>query len=54
VRGRAGMEVYRIEAGNLVETWLMVEPLGSVWERWCCDQFSPPKNGGGKTTSLQK
>jgi hypothetical protein len=37
---RAGMQVYRIEAGKLAETWLMFRPVGSAWtdavgqERW--------------------
>jgi hypothetical protein len=37
---RAGMQVYRVEAGKLVETWLMLQPLGSAWpdtvaqDRW--------------------
>lgn len=30
-RTRAGMQVYRIEAGKLAETWLMLQPLGSAW-----------------------
>ncbi len=30
-RTRAGMQVYRIEAGKLAETWVMYQPLGSVW-----------------------
>jgi hypothetical protein len=30
-RSRAGMQVYRIEAGKLAETWLMLQPLGSAW-----------------------
>jgi SnoaL-like domain len=30
-RTRAGMQVYRIEAGKLAETWLMFQPLGSAW-----------------------
>ena len=39
-RSRAGMQVYRIEAGKLAETWLSMQPVGSVWtdavaqERW--------------------
>jgi hypothetical protein len=38
-RSRAGMQSYRTEAGKLVETWLSMQPLGSVWtdqpqERW--------------------
>lgn len=43
-RTRAGMQVYRIEDGKLVETWLMLQPLGSAWtdavaqEHWT----SPP------------
>jgi hypothetical protein len=43
-RTRAGMQVYRIEAGKLAETWLVLQPLGSTWtdavaqERWT----SPP------------
>jgi len=41
---RAGMQSYRIEGGKLAETWLMLQPLGSVWtdavaqEHWT----SPP------------
>jgi len=27
----AGMQVYRVEAGKLAETWLMFQPLGSAW-----------------------
>jgi hypothetical protein len=30
-RTRAGMQVYRVEAGKLAETWLMFQPLGSAW-----------------------
>jgi hypothetical protein len=30
-RTRAGMQVYRIEAGKLSETWLQFQPLGSAW-----------------------
>jgi hypothetical protein len=30
-RSRAGMQSYRIEAGKLVETWLILQPLGSAW-----------------------
>ena len=30
-RTRAGMQVYRIEAGKLAETWLMFSQLGSAW-----------------------
>jgi hypothetical protein len=43
-RSRAGMQSYRIEAGKLAETWLMLRPLGSAWtdavaqEHWT----SPP------------
>jgi hypothetical protein len=43
-RTRAGMQIYRIEAGKLAETWLMFQPLGSAWtdavaqEHWT----SPP------------
>ncbi len=25
------MQSYRIEAGKLAETWLILEPLGSAW-----------------------
>jgi len=28
---RAGMQSYRIEAGKLAETWVSLQPLGSVW-----------------------
>lgn len=37
---RAGMQLYRTEDARLVETWLMLSPLGSAWpdlvaqERW--------------------
>ena len=43
-RTRAGMQVYRIESGELAETWLMLLQLGSAWtdavaqEHWT----SPP------------
>jgi hypothetical protein len=43
-RSRAGMQSYRIEAGKLAETWLLLQPLGSAWtdavaqEHWT----SPP------------
>jgi hypothetical protein len=43
-RSRAGMQSYRIEGGNLAETWLMLQALGSAWtdanaqEHWT----SPP------------
>ena len=43
-RSRAGMQSYRIEAGKLAETWLVLQPLGSAWtdavaqEHWT----SPP------------
>jgi hypothetical protein len=43
-RSRAGMQSYRIEAGKLAETWLILLPLGSAWtdavaqEHWT----SPP------------
>jgi hypothetical protein len=30
-RTRAGMQVYRIEADKLVETWLMFQEQGSAW-----------------------
>lgn len=39
-RSRAGMQSYRTEDGKLVETWLSLQPMGSVWsdavaqERW--------------------
>lgn len=44
LRSRAGMQSYRIEAGKLAETWLVLQPLGSTWtdavvqEHWT----SPP------------
>ena len=43
-RSRAGMQSYRIDAGKLVETWLILQALGSAWpdavaqEHWT----SPP------------
>jgi hypothetical protein len=43
-RTRAGMQVYRTEAGKLAETWLMFQQPGSAWigavaqEHWT----SPP------------
>lgn len=30
-RSRAGMQAYRVEAGKLAETWVMLQPLGSAW-----------------------
>ncbi len=30
-RSRAGMQSYRIEAGKLAETWLILQPLSSAW-----------------------
>src|SRR5271154_222177 len=30
-RTRAGMQSYRIEGGKLAETWLSLQPLGSMW-----------------------
>lgn len=30
-RTRAGMQLYRVEAGKLAETWLTLLPLGSAW-----------------------
>lgn len=30
-RSRAGMQAYRTESGKLVETWLSMQPLGSIW-----------------------
>jgi hypothetical protein len=43
-RSRAGMQSYRTEGGKLVETWLSMQPLGSIWadaaqEHWT----SPPR-----------
>jgi hypothetical protein len=43
-RTRAGMQVYRIEAGKLAETWLMLSQPGSAWtdavaqEHWTSPQ----------------
>jgi hypothetical protein len=43
-RSRAGMQVYRLEDGKLAETWLSMQPLGSVWpdavaqEHWTSPQ----------------
>ena len=43
-RTRAGMQVYRIEAGKLAETWLMFSQPGSAWtdavaqEHWTSPQ----------------
>ncbi len=31
IRTRVGMQVYRIEAGKLAETWLMLLPPGTEW-----------------------
>jgi hypothetical protein len=42
---QAGIQLYRIEAGKLAETWLTMSPLGSAWpdavaqEHWT----SPPR-----------
>jgi len=30
-RTRAGMQLYRVEAGKLAETWLMFQQLGLAW-----------------------
>ncbi len=30
-RSRAGMQSYRIEARKLVETWVVLQPVGSAW-----------------------
>jgi hypothetical protein len=30
-RSRAGMQSYRTEGGQLAETWLSMQPLGSTW-----------------------
>jgi hypothetical protein len=30
-RTRAGMQIYRIEAGKLAETWPVFKPVGSAW-----------------------
>ena len=30
-RTRAGMQIYRIEAGKLAETWAVFKPVGSAW-----------------------
>jgi hypothetical protein len=30
-RSRAGMQSYRIGAGKVAETWLVLQPLGSAW-----------------------
>ena len=30
-RSQAGFQSYRVEGGKLVETWLSMQPLGSVW-----------------------
>jgi hypothetical protein len=41
------MQSYRIEAGKLAETWLILQPLGSAWpdtkakEHWTSE---PPVN----------
>ena len=41
---QAGMQSYRIEEGKLAETWIVLQPIGSLWpdavaqERWT----SPP------------
>ncbi len=48
-RRRAGMQLYRIEAGKLAETWLVLLQPGSAWadavaqERWT----SPPPGRHG-------
>ncbi|SJZ40748.1 SnoaL-like domain-containing protein [Enhydrobacter aerosaccus] len=31
MRTRAGLQAYRIEAGKLAETWVILQPLGSAW-----------------------
>lgn len=30
-RSRAGLQSYRIEEGKLAETWIAMQPLGSIW-----------------------
>ncbi len=41
---QAGFQSYRIEDGKLVETWLSMQPLGSIWsdavaqERWTSER----------------
>jgi hypothetical protein len=48
-RTQAGMQVYRIEAGKLAETWLMFQPPGSAWpdaagqEHWTSKRADPAK-----------
>jgi SnoaL-like protein len=43
-RTRAGMQVYRIEAGKFAETWLMLQPLASAWTDTAAQEHwtSPP------------
>ena len=43
-RTRAGMQLYRIEANKLAETWLMLQPLGSTWNDTVAQEHwtSPP------------
>ncbi|MDX2204243.1 MAG: ester cyclase [Hyphomicrobiaceae bacterium] len=31
VRTRAGLQSYRVEAGRLAETWVLMQPLGTAW-----------------------
>lgn len=30
-RTRAGLQAYRLDEGRLVETWVILQPLGSAW-----------------------
>jgi hypothetical protein len=43
-RSRAGMQSYRVEDGKLAETWLSMQPLGSVWSDVAAQEHwtSPP------------
>jgi len=52
-QSQAGMQVYRIEAGKLAETWVTVQPLGSGWsdeiaqEHWTSE---PPTSAEGRSS----
>jgi hypothetical protein len=41
---RAGLQLYRIEAGQLAETWVVLQPLGSSWPDTIDQEYwtSPP------------
>src|SRR5262249_55235402 len=41
-RSRAGMQAYRVEGGELVETWLSLQPPGSAWTGKAQEHWTSP------------